>query len=133
MPTFQDPKVTAATVKLKAAQTRLTRLRTKHLQGEYIERQEVKDFVLGLVQELRGELLNLPAKIRRAIKEAGEIKSGAALEDCIERAVHDWMRAYSQKPLPETPKPVRSRGAYTSKPGPHVVSTRKPTKKEAAE
>jgi hypothetical protein len=133
MPTFQDPKITAASVALKRSQTRLTDLRRQHLQGDYLELSDVKTFVHGLALEFRGELLSLPALVRRAVQEA-EIKSGWDVEDAVERAVDDWMRAYSSKPIPEPPKPLRSRGAYSTKPGPKKGSPRARKKPlEAAE
>jgi hypothetical protein len=117
MPTFQREEVANAKVKLKAAQTRLTRLRTRHLQGDYIAKSTVENFVLGLAHIFRAEILNLPGLIRRSVN-LDEIKNQWQLEDCVERAVDQWLLDFSRRPIPETPKPPRSKGAYTSKPGP---------------
>jgi hypothetical protein len=117
MPTFQREEVAQATVKLKSAQTRLTHLRRRHLEGDFISKTVFESFVLALAHHLRTELLALPAMIRRAVQET-DIKDRWALEDLIEKTVDSWMLAYSTRPIPSLPKPERSKGAYTSKPGP---------------
>jgi hypothetical protein len=110
----------------------LTHLRRRHLEGDFISKTVFESFVLGLAADLRNELLALPALIRRAVQES-PIKSGWALEDAVEKAVDGWMLAYSTRPIPELPKPVRT-SHYTTRPGPKPGSKRKPkVELEAAE
>jgi hypothetical protein len=124
MPITTDPNIVKATVALKRSQTLLTTLRRRHLEGDYISKTVFESFVLALAADLRRELLTLPSLVRRAVSET-VIRDKWQLEDAIERAVDGWMLAYSKRPLPDLPKPVRSKSAYTSKPGPRP-GTRKP-------
>jgi hypothetical protein len=117
MPTFQDPKVTAATCRLKGAQTRLTRLRTRHLEGDFVSKEVFESFVLALANDFRRELLSLPGLIRSGV-DLARITSPWELEDACEAVVDKWMLDFSQRPLPLFPVPVRSKGAYCMKPGP---------------
>jgi hypothetical protein len=90
LPVITDPE---------RSQTRLTTLRRKHLEGSYIEKSEVKEFVLGLALDFRAELLALPGMIRRAVQESA-IKSPFAVEDAAEKAVDAWLTEFSQRPIP---------------------------------
>src|ERR1700730_15743449 len=113
MPTFQDPKVAAATVALKRLQTKLTNLRRKHLEGDYLSRAVVQDFVIALASDFRQKVLELPPRLRRIIPGKPDFK----LEDEFEKIVDTFLREIAETPL-TVPAPERSKGAYTTKPGP---------------
>jgi hypothetical protein len=123
MPTFQNPAVSDATVALKNEQRRLTALRRKLLEGDFISIKIFREFVDFLTADFRGELLSLPGIVRREVKDA-DFKNAWAVEDAIEKAVDKWMRAYSTRELPPLPKNLRT-STYSTRPGPKPKTKRK--------
>jgi hypothetical protein len=124
MPTFQNPDVSVATIALKNEQRRLTALRRKLLEGDFISIKIFREFVDFITADFRGELLSLPGIVRRAVHDV-DFKNAWAVEDAVERAIDKWMLAYSTRTLPPLPKNLRT-STYSTRPGP------RPRKKKVA-
>jgi hypothetical protein len=118
MPTFQNPAVSDATVALKNEQRKLTALKRRLLEGDFIPIKVMEEFCLFLAADFRGELLSLPGLVRREVHNMDFKNANAwAVEDAVERAVDKWMLAYSSRELPALPKNLRT-STYTTRPGP---------------
>jgi hypothetical protein len=123
MPTFQNPDVSAATVSLKTEQRKLTALRRRLLEGDFISIKIFREFVDFITADFRGELLSLPGLVRREVKDV-DFKNAWAVEDAIEKAVDKWMLSYSTRELPPLPKSLRT-STYTTRPGPKPKTKKK--------
>jgi len=123
MPTFQNPAVSDATVALKNEKRKLTALKRKLLEGDYVSMKIFREFVDFIAMDFRGELLSLPGLVRREVHNM-DFKNAWAVEDAIERAVDAWMTYYSTKELPPLPKNLRT-STYSSRPGPRPGAKRK--------
>lgn len=130
MPSSIDPKVAAATVALKRSQTRLTTLRRKHLEGDYLERELVESFIVSLATDFRQKVLDLPNKIRLGLPDRLAPRDMLDIEDAIEKVCDAWLLEFSR---PDMPQPNRIKGGYTSKPGPKKrgKSAKMPSREEA--
>jgi hypothetical protein len=82
MPTFQDPAITKASIRLKNQQSRLTELKRKLLEGDYVSMKIFHEFIDFLVADFRGELLSLPGLVRREVHNM-DFKNAWAVEDAI--------------------------------------------------
>lgn len=131
MPSTIDPKVRAATVALKRSQTRLTTLRRRHLEGDFIAKDKVEAFVLELAADFRQKILNLPLLIREGLPPNFQSLNRMDLEDCVEAICDRWLREFSK--VPDLPKPERPGGGYTSRPGPKPRAKSAKIRREAAE
>jgi hypothetical protein len=127
MPSQVDPSVVKATVALKRSQTKLTNLRRRHLEGDYLPRAVVQEFVIALATDFRAKVLTLPGRLRRIILGPPNFE----LEDEFDKIVDAFLREIAATPL-AVPEPIRS--AYSTKPGPRKrVNGVPPKPLEAAE
>jgi hypothetical protein len=113
MPSVIDPKVARATVALKRSQTRLTNLRRQHLQGDYLARAVVQDFVVGLAYEFRQKVLELPPRLRQVLPGKPDFET----QDRFEEVVDEFLREVAETDL-TVPAAERFKSAYCSRPGP---------------
>jgi hypothetical protein len=128
MPSTINPQVAAATIALKRSQTRLTHLKRKHLEGDYIAKDKVEAFVVQLATDFRQSVLELPLLIRQGLPVDFQKMNRLEVEDTVEAICDNWLLKFSTQEL-ELPKPERPKGAYCTKPGPRS----KREKLEAAE
>lgn len=112
MPSQIDPSVIKATVRLKNQQSRLTALRRKHLEGDYLPKAEVQAFVVKLALGFRAKVLQLPARLRAALPG----KPDFATEDRLDQVVESFLRELAETSL-TVPEPERT-STYSTKPGP---------------
>jgi len=111
-----DPSVIKATVRLKREQSRLTALRRRHLEGAYIPRAVVQEFVIALANDFRGKVLALPGRLRRIIPGPPNFE----LEDEFDKIVDAFLREIAEASL-TVPEPVRT-STYSTRPGPRPRS-----------
>ena len=121
MPSQVDPSVIKATVALKRSQTKLTNLRRQHLEGDYLSRAVVQDFVVKLATEFRQKVLELPPKLRRILPGPPNFE----IEDAFEKIVDEFLAEIASVDL-TAPEPERLRGGYSSKPGPKTETRQCP-------
>ena len=106
-------KLLAPTVRLKNQQSRLCALRRQYLEGDYLPRAVVQDFVIALASDFKAKVLQLPPRLRRIIPGPPNFE----LEDAFEGIIDQFLREIAETSL-IVPEPERFKGAYTSKPGP---------------
>jgi hypothetical protein len=95
MPSQTDPQVVRATVALKRSQTRLTTLRRKHLEGDYLPKVLVQEFVIALASDFRSKVLQLPAQLRPVLPS----KPNFETEDRLDQVVDRFLREIAETTL----------------------------------
>ncbi|MEJ0093109.1 MAG: hypothetical protein WDN46_06680 [Methylocella sp.] len=132
MPTTLDPSVIKATVQLKRAQSRLTDLRRKHLEDNFIRAEDVQALITRLSASARAVLMELPGVARRNMPDLIDAKIEDQLFDIFEKHANDSIDAVVSKLTELQPVKVTPKGPYTSKPGPRLSSKRKPSSNKVA-
>jgi hypothetical protein len=116
MAIYNDPTVTAATVRLKNEQSKLTALRREHLEGNYVKIDDAKDAITKLGSEVKVILQGFPRALRRKFPDIIDLNTEDEIFDFYSHFVLSSVNELFWKTSLTPSKPPRH--ICTTKPGP---------------